>query len=155
MRAPDGACGCGRPRHVYGVLDIPGPVQPYVGALERIRQLAGRLADQVHRTAAGGHQGRQWREVLALSSAAGDQMDPARERLQRDDRAGDVGRLGIVDPGDAVLDRDPLQAVADPGECAQAGHDRLGVDPAREACRGGGHRVLNVVSPRQREFVDP
>ncbi len=75
------------------------------------------------------------------------------ERGQRDARAGDVGRLGVVDVQHAPAARHLLQAVRDAGEAAQAGANRVGIDAPREADGGGGHRVLEVVGAPQAQLA--
>ena len=79
---------------------------------------------------------------------------PVEERVQRDERARDVGRLGVVDVQDAVAARDLLQAVRDAREGAQAVAHRVGLDSARQADRGRGHRVLDVVRAAQAQLAD-
>ena len=73
----------------------------------------------------------------------------ARERRQRDERRGDVRRLGVVDVEHAVHARDLLQAVLDAGERAQRLAHRVAVDPARQRDRRRGRGVGAVVRPAQ------
>ena len=81
-------------------------------------------------------------------------MDAAGERVDADERRGDVGRLGVVDVEHAVDGRDLLEPVLEAAEGAQAGADGVGVHPARERHRRGGHRVLHVVVAAQAELGD-
>ena len=78
------------------------------------------LADQIHRAGARRDLLAQQAEVLALAAAAEDQVHaPRRERAQRDERARDVGRLGVVDEEHAVQRRHLLEAVRDAGEARE------------------------------------
>src|SRR4029453_7067862 len=78
-------------------------------ALERLAALAphhlaealGLLADEVDAGAALGHRRAQRHVVLALALTAEDQSDRRLEALERDQRRGDVRRLGVVDVEDA------------------------------------------------------
>ncbi len=75
------------------MIEITLLVERDAGALECVLELARRLSDQVHRPAMLGDQRRERREVLLLAAATRDQVDRSCERLERDDRARDVGRL--------------------------------------------------------------
>ena len=115
------------------------------------------LPDQVHRRAAGAHRLGQRRERLALALTAEDEVQPPAvtgQGGQRDERAGNVRGLGIVDVADAVALAHGLEPVRDTREAAQARDDRIAVDPARERDRGRGHRVLDVVRTRDAELGD-
>src|SRR5581483_4033340 len=92
----------GFPRAGFGArlhhraLEITAPAHGHASGLQRSGELVRRLADEIHGRAAPRHQRRQGREILLLSAPAGDQVNPARVGLERDDRAGHVGGLGVV-----------------------------------------------------------
>src|SRR6185312_16888101 len=90
----------------------------------------------------------------ALAAAAGDEVHAAGVAAQRDERAGDIGRLGVVDEGDAAGGGDQLEPVCDAREAAQAGGHRVALDAAGQARGGDRHGVGAVVQPGQRDLGD-
>src|SRR3954470_205927 len=82
-------------------------------------QALGLLPDEVDAGAALGHRRAQRRVVLALALAAEDEADRRVEALERHQRRGDVGRLGVVDEEHVVDPRDLLEAVLDAAEAPQ------------------------------------
>src|SRR5262249_31387586 len=80
-------------------------------------------------------------EVLPLPLAPRDQHDRLREALERLDRRGDVGALGVVVVDDATLVGDALDAVRDAAEGSNARADRPGGETHPEGAAGGREHV--------------
>ena len=81
-------------------------------------------------------------------------MDRTEVGGERLDGGVDVGRLGVVHPGDAADLAHDLQAVGDAGKALQRGGDARGRHAERGRGGGGGQRVGDVVVALQGERGD-
>src|SRR4051794_36839155 len=88
-------------------------------------------------------------EVLGLGLTAEDPMDAVERRQRRRDRLR-IGRLAVVDIGDAIDRADALHAVRQALEALQPGVDRRFRYAERLACGDRGERVLRIVRALQR-----
>ena len=143
-----------RPRRLVGRGDRPLEVAARraigtpVGA-SAVVQRGGGLADQIDGAAALADRRGERRVVRALAATAGDQVHAARERADADLGRRDVGRLGVVDVGHAVdRARSPRAGAGRRRTSRSPSRTAPAVDPAGEADRRGGHRVLAVVRRR-------
>src|SRR5437764_2888162 len=117
-------------------------------AVERRRELLGRLSDQV-RLADAREIFRERADAARFGPAAGDPKN-IREACERAGRRIGVGGLGIVDEEDRAAAADLLHSVREARKGSQRALDRVRRQSERQRRGGGAGGVLRIVDSAQR-----
>ncbi len=114
--------------------------------------------DQHHGARMLRHGFAEWRKVLSLAVAAGDENDLAivlsADAVQSRYRGSNIGALGIVVPGHAIQFCHFLHPMRQAAETAQGGQQCIRIEAEAHAQGQRRHRVGGIVQAGQRQFGD-